>query len=275
MKRAVYYFSGTGNSLCVARDLAALLNAELVPIARYREQDAVETDAEQIGLVFPVYYGELPVLVREFAGKLRDLKSKRVFAVCTYGGAAMDSLRSLRKLLEEYGGRLSLAFGVPMPQNSFPKWYESRRRRIAAQPKACRKIARLVEDGAAGIRYHNGLLEWLMIPVTKYLVKPACEKMFSRASGLPEGSSAVRMMRRMDRNFAVLEPCNGCGTCAKVCPVQNIVLENGKPVWQGRCEHCLACYSFCPRQAIAGGITHKGYFYRHPGVTLKDFLGTP
>lgn len=272
MKRTVFYFSGTGNSLCAARELAGRLNAGLVPIAACREAETVETDAESIGLVFPVYYGDAPVIVREFIGKLPDMESKTVFAVCTYGGAAGDALRTVRDLLQTRGGKLSLAFGLPMPQNSFYKWYESKRRRVAKLAKRCRRIARKVEKSATGIRYHNPVLEWLMIPVTKRLIKPACRLLFQEKSGLPEGTPEAQMMRAMDRNFTVSDACNGCGICAKVCPVGNIVIADGKPVWQRRCEHCLACYNWCPRQAIAGGITKKGYFYRHPGVTLQEFI---
>jgi ferredoxin len=274
MKRTVYYFSGTGNTLCVARDLAARLHTELIPIAAFRYRETVETDAEQIGIVFPVYYGDPPLIVQEFVLKLQNLQNKQVFAVCTFGGAAMDSLRTLRRLLRDRGGKLSLAFGVPMPQNSFPKWYESRKHRYAMWPKTCRKIAREIDLGATGIRYHNILLEWVMIPVTKYLVKPLCKRLFIEQSGLPEGTPVAQMMRRMDKWFTALDVCNGCGACAKICPVQNIVITEGKPVWQGRCEHCLACYNWCPRQAIAGGAAKKGFFYRHPNASVKDFLRT-
>ena len=115
MGRMIYYFSGTGNSLCAARELAERLEAELVPMAAFRDADAVETDAEMIGLVFPVYYSDAPVIVQEFIGKLKNPESKTVFALCTHGGAAGDALRTVRKLLEKRGGRLSLAFGLPMP----------------------------------------------------------------------------------------------------------------------------------------------------------------
>lgn len=55
MNIEIYYFSGTGNSLAVARDLAAKLNARLIPITTVMDRESIETDAERIGIVFPLY----------------------------------------------------------------------------------------------------------------------------------------------------------------------------------------------------------------------------
>ena len=34
------------------------------------------------------------------------------------------------------------------------------------------------------------------------------------------------------------------------CPLNNITLQNGKPVWGQDCTHCMACICYCPTEAI-------------------------
>jgi MinD superfamily P-loop ATPase len=73
-----------------------------------------------------------------------------------------------------------------------------------------------------------------------------------------------------DRKFTVDDRCTSCGRCAEVCPVENIRLEEGRPVWLHHCEQCMACIQLCPAEAIqAGKKTEKRGRYHHPGVTIK------
>ena len=64
MSTGIYYFSGTGNSLYVAKDIAAKTVGTLVPIASVVGSNVIKVDSEVIGIVFPVYYGELPVIIK-------------------------------------------------------------------------------------------------------------------------------------------------------------------------------------------------------------------
>jgi len=60
MKIVLYYFSGTGNSYRVARDIAESIQAELLPIAARVDSDKVVLSADYVGIVFPDYYSSIP-----------------------------------------------------------------------------------------------------------------------------------------------------------------------------------------------------------------------
>ncbi len=88
MKTIIYYFTGTGNSLAAAKKIAAALeDCELVPIASLQKTNGnIVPQAERIGIVCPVYFSGLPLMVASFAGRLDLAAVKYVFAVVTNGG---------------------------------------------------------------------------------------------------------------------------------------------------------------------------------------------
>ena len=61
-----------------------------------------------------------------------------------------------------------------------------------------------------------------------------------------------------DRAFHAKDSCTGCGFCERICPLQNIRIENGRPVWQGNCTQCMACICGCPTEAIEYGKKSVG-----------------
>jgi len=268
----IYYFSGTGNCLFVAKRLAERTGGALIPMASSIKQDAIDVKTA-IGIVFPVYYMELPMIVEAFVHKLRGIQGKYVFAICTYGGAAGASLRKLKRLFAECGGELSAAFGVRMPQNSFPKKNDDQRGKLQACPSRTDWIAEKVNRRATGVFYTGALLELALIPIIPLFIRPACVRHFQKISRSPKDSPYEAHKHAMDKNLSVQNSCTGCGICVKVCPMGNISLCDGKPTWGHRCEHCLACYNWCPNKAIEGGITTKGYFYTHPDIELLDIMG--
>ena len=273
MKQVVYYFSGTGNSQCVAEDIAGRLGMELIPIAALAQYKGMDTDAEMIGIVFPVVYGYPPVIVKEFTAGLKPKPGAYIFAVCTFGGSEMDSLRWMRRTLAKQGVAGFAGFGVHMPQNAFHKPGENVARILAAQSKRCDRIVRQINAGVTGLHYQNALLTWLTIPVVKAIVDPICERLFTKQCGLPEGTDMNQVIRSRDCGFKVKDTCTGCGICAQMCPVENIKIFEGKPVWQHRCENCLACFNWCPSQSIISGLTKKmkPYYYRHPNISMRQY----
>ena len=272
MSIEIYYFSGTGNSLFVAKDIAEKTGASLIPIASIIDRKNIKTDADVIGIVFPNHYGEPPMIVEQFARKLEGISDKYIFAVCTYGGAADASLRMLKRMIHSSGGALSAAYGVHMPQNSFLKPNEDHQKLYMEWKRKLELIVKNMNIKAKGMFYSNVWLELILIPIHAIFIRPICKKHFKKISNLPSDFTYEEHKHAMDKNFNTNKSCNGCGICSKVCPVGNIVINDNKPVWLNHCEHCLACYNWCPNKAIQGGITPKDYYYRHPEIKISEII---
>ena len=70
--------------------------------------------------------------------------------------------------------------------------------------------------------------------------------------------------------FKVKDTCTGCNQCAKKCPMNNVQLIDGKPVWGKNCTSCLACYHVCPQQAVQYGkrTRNKGQYF-NPDKSIR------
>ena len=213
-----------------------------------------------IDIVFPVYYADAPNVVRRFAEKLDNTDGKYVFAICNYGGAAGESLKTLDRIVRSRGHALSAGFGVHMPQNAFHKPWEMKSLAYRQAPKRIDFIARSIEARRTGIFYSNVLVQALMTLFQGWLRRMAAlylEKASNTPS--PSGLTVEQLMPLCGTSFSADEKCTGCGTCARVCPVHNIEIVDKKPIWQNRCENCLACFNGCPTNAIHGSLASSDY----------------
>jgi MinD superfamily P-loop ATPase len=69
---------------------------------------------------------------------------------------------------------------------------------------------------------------------------------------------------RSTRSFSVDDNCNSCGLCERICPIDAIELQNGRPVWvKKHCTQCLGCINRCPQRAIqhGTGTAKRGRYY--------------
>ncbi|MBU1726878.1 MAG: EFR1 family ferrodoxin [Candidatus Omnitrophica bacterium] len=260
MKTPIYYFSGTGNCLKIARELADELgDAEVISIAK-AAKSKVDVAAERIGIVFPVYALNMPAILFDFISKMEADASKYIFGVMTYADVGGDALIQLARELRRKGLKLSAGFGIRMPGNYTPFYGAIPVEKQLLFFNAAHK--RIVEEIAPAIRegrihkierskFPLNLLTWALYP----LVLP--------------------MTPSEDKKFWADERCNGCGICQKVCPVDNIRLQDGRPSWKHRCVQCFACLQWCPTQALQFGKSTKGRKrYHHPEAVLQDFINS-
>ena len=89
-KRIIFYFTGTGNSLHIARQLAEE-HTELLSIPQMVKRGKYDFEADEIGIVYPIYGHMPPYMVRQFIQKAK-LKAGYKFAVLTYGARKCDAV---------------------------------------------------------------------------------------------------------------------------------------------------------------------------------------
>jgi ferredoxin/flavodoxin len=259
MKTIIYYFSGTGNTLAIARQLAAELgNTELIAIPMVMDQPEIVADAEAVGIAFPVYYLTMPGLVREFVQKLRFTGSPNIFGIATCGERPGHALFNLKSILEEKGTMLSAGFVLVMPENYIgpvdlmgdaphrQEKYAGAKNRMPAIASAIRDRQNSVPEGSNSLflRFGSCLSSTIM-------------------------TSVYNTPRRLHATAA----CNRCGTCGRICPTNNITVTNDAVIWGKNCTQCYACIHWCPQSAIEIGSRTAGKpRYHHPDVTLRDML---
>ncbi|MBN3038001.1 MAG: EFR1 family ferrodoxin [Candidatus Omnitrophica bacterium] len=259
VKTAIYYFSGTGNSLKVARDLAGeLREAKVIPISEAIKYKEVKPEEQRVGIVYPVYMWGMPLIVANFINKLKLDKDQYVFAVATYGGMPGNALSQTAKQLEKQGMCLSAGFGVRMPGNYTPLYgavpAEKQQEMFECEKEKVKEIAKFIQAAdKTKIEKSSFLINLIFSGI-----------IYKLGSG---------KMSQMDKSFWVNGKCTSCSICEQVCPVDNIKMVDGKPQWQNRCEQCMACLQWCPVEAIQyGKKTINRKRYRHPEARVEDFI---
>lgn len=257
MKTQIYYFTGTGNCLAVAQDLAAALGqADLINIAALRDEK-IETGADCIGIIFPVYIFGMPIIVREFLRKLRTPEKAYVFAIATYAGLAGCALSQTANYLAASGIKLSAGFLIVMPSNSITLHeaiLAQKQQKIFMKAKSRIQVI----AGIIARRQEHGIEKQLS------LLSPFFSMFYN---------FFINKLPASDVYFWVNKFCTQCNICVRICAVNNIVLEKDKPKWLHHCQHCLACLQWCPVGAIEYGKNTIGRKrYRHPKIALESML---
>lgn len=255
MKTNLFYFSSTGNSLMIAKDIAAKLPGTQVFSIPKAMNQAMDLTADNIGIIFPVYFLGMPRIVIDFINQLDAGKAKYIFAICNCGGFPAGTLLQVQEQLASRGLTLHAGFSIRMPGNYIVKYgafpVKQQEKLLTAEKRKVETIVGMIQNQQKNkIERNNFLFNGIGNSIYK--------------SMLPKFPT-------LDQNFNVNENCNHCNICEKVCPVANIKLIEESPTWQGNCEHCLACIQWCPTEAIQYGTQTKGRKrYHHPEVRVKE-----
>ncbi len=249
-------FSGTGNSRMVALELQRHLGGDVVQLAGGLLLNTSGTvlevpQGEDVVWVFPVYSWGVPPVVARFIrrSKIKGAHQCRHFMVCTCGDDIGRADDRWRKLIGRRGWSPRGAFSVIMPNTyvcmkgfdvDSPGLGASK---LAAMPARVAGIIGAMKRGFSGSDVTRGSYSWLKTAVVYPFFKYTCMS---------------------PRPFGASDACISCGLCSRECPMENITMKNGRPVWGDRCALCLRCYHRCPVSAIAYGKETDGKGHYRP-----------
>lgn len=239
----ILYFSGTGNSEYVAKRIAAETKEEVFNLfEKIRNHDFTRMHSEGPWvIVTPTYAWRIPRILQEWLEKTELTGSKAIYFVMTCGGNIGNAGKYLKQFCAfkkmDYKG----CFPVVMPENyiaMFP--VPTKEEALNIIGKAENEIDKAISFVKKSKSFPESSLT-LTDRMNSSIVNFAFYPLFVHA-----------------KKFTVNAKCISCGKCAKACPMNNIHIEDGKPVWGKNCTHCMACICKCPTEAIEYGNHSKG-----------------
>ena len=267
----LYFFSGTGNSYRAAMWMAETARrqsweARVIPLDQAQPKqdlDAQADGARMVGLVCPTHGFTAPWAMIHFALRLPRRRNtaaglasaarttegrSSAFAVLTRAGMKLGPVYSpgldgtgaylLALILALKGYRVLGAAGLDMPGSwtaVMPGFSRSTAEAIEARarPTAEKFMGRVLAGQAAF---------WSILPLILGLAL------------LPLSLGYLLFGRFfLAKLFYASTACDGCGLCARSCPVHAIRMtgkQNPRPYWTFLCESCSRCINFCPRSAV-------------------------
>ena len=244
----VLYFSSTGNNLFVAKktDGTILSIPSLIEKGQYSFKD------DSIGIVFPIYGLCIPPYIEKFIKNL-NAECEYLFAIATYGffpGSVCGQL-SQRKL--KNGRSFDYINKLKMAENCIT--FSDMTNQKGDSMKQQKNLEAILRDISAKKKYvrPDSLLGKIM---TTHHVK---NYEFPTGAGITD-------------KITISKSCTSCGTCTKVCPMNNIRINGSVPEFGKNCISCGGCLQNCPSNALHHIQEKSSARYRNPHIQLKELM---
>ncbi|MDO4393101.1 MAG: EFR1 family ferrodoxin [Bacillota bacterium] len=252
----IFCYSGTGNSRYIAKRIADALHDEIIDLNdRIKEKNRNPIHSENdVVIVVPTYAWRIPRIVSEWILNTDITGARRIWFAMSCGSEIGNASDYNRQIADKKGLEYMGTAQIIMPENyialfNAPDKEEAGHIVAKAEPDIDKAIA-YIGDGRRFDATRQNLYDRFMSGP----VNPIFYKLIVKAGA-----------------FRVDEKCTSCGMCVKRCALNNIELQEGKPVWGKVCTHCMACICYCPAEAIEYGRKSTGkphYTFEELGIDL-------
>ena len=242
-KRIILYFTATGNSLSVARELATA-DTRLISIPNAIKNGASRFKADEIGIVSPVYGHMPPHIVSGFIKKA-IFKANYKFAVLTYGARKCNAVEILDTILNDAGHHFDYISTIRMVDNNL-QFFDMEQQR-ATVPDMEKPVEEILDSIIRHRKWHE--------PVSDD--EREAHETFLKNSGL---SPQNGFLTRSEIYFNITDSCIGCQS------VQRYVLKEITEKQPARLKHrenvnsVLSASIIVRRRPYGSLLNHKAYF---------------
>lgn len=245
----IFYFTGTGNSLYVAKQIGG----NLISISNIDDSNKKIFEEEAIGFVFPCYSYEVPRLMSIFFKK-HCFSAQYFFVIITYGNSLGNTLNEFDKLANKKNIKINYFNSVLTIDNFLPLYSIENQLKKEKKKKTEEQIA-IIKNDILNRKNISLKKENIINKISKY-----CLKIFN-----------LNNNPKIDKNFRINSNCNNCRICIKICPLNNIK-EKEKIEYQHNCCFCLSCIHNCPQNAVHIKYERSKLRYRNPNIKIEELL---
>ena len=246
----ILYFTSTGNSLMIAKELGG----ELISIPQLIKNNEYFIKADKIGIICPIYSFSIPAFVKKYLEKVQ-LKAEYIFVIGTYGDRYGGFANIVEKTFKDANNQLDYVNVIKMVDNALHAGYEIKNQVETLPQKRVAEKLEIIKNDV------NNNYKMIVEPLRK---ERGISKVVTFLNPVINAISGDRLLK-VDDN------CIKCGICTQVCPVNNIEVKDAI-IFKKHCELCLGCLHNCPSIAIHVFNEKSSERYRNKKVSLEEII---